>query len=247
MEITETAQKVLKKRYFLPNESTWLELCSRVSNFFGKDKKEKETFYNLIFDGYFLPNSPTLMNAGTNINSFSACFVLPIEDNIESIYKFYMDAAKISKSGGGVGSNYSKIRAKNSTVNSTNGVASGPLSFAEVQDKSTDIIKQGGRRRGANMMVLNCYHDDILEFIDYKTDKTKLNNFNLSVNISDKFMSKIEQEGIENKIWNKICERAWRCGEPGILFGDTAEKYNNVPHLGKLESTNPCGKSCLPQ
>ena len=239
MEITETAKKVLEKRYYLPNELKWEDVCYRCSNFFGKDKKEKEKFYDLMFNGYFLPNSPALMNAGTNINSFSACFVLPIKDNIESIYKFYMDAAKISKSGGGVGANYSKIRAKNSTVNSTNGVASGPLSFAEVQDKSTDIIKQGGRRRGANMMVLNCDHADIFEFIDYKNDKTKLNNFNLSVNCSDKFMSKINQEGKEKQIWDKICEHAWSCGEPGVLFGGTAERYNNVSHLGKLESTNP--------
>ena len=244
MQITETAKKVLEKRYYVNNESTYGDLCKRVSNFFGKTKEEKEAFYNLMFDGYFLPNSPALMNADTNINSFSACFVLPIEDNIESIYKFYSDAAKISKSGGGVGCNYSKLRAKNSTVNSTNGVASGPLSFAEVQDKSTDIIKQGGRRRGANMMVLNCDHPDILEFIDYKNDKTKLNNFNLSVNITDEFMSKIDG-GEEKQIWDRICERAWECGEPGVLFGDTAERFNVVKHLGKLESTNPCGEQWL--
>lgn len=240
MELTETAQTVLKKRYYLPNENTWSDLCNRPASFFAKDENEKNTFYNLMFNGDFLPNSPTLMNAGTSINSFSACFVLPIEDNISSIYKFYSDAAKISKSGGGVGSNYSKLRPSNSKVKTTDGVASGPLSFMEVQDKSTDIIKQGGRRRGANMGILDCSHSDIFDFVKYKEDKTKLTNYNLSVNASDNFMSKIDEEGEERKLWTLLCKKAWESAEPGVLFGDTAERANTVPHLGRLESTNPC-------
>jgi len=148
MELTETADVVLKKRYYLQGETKWGHLCQRVSNFFGTTNDEKHDFFHVMFNGDFLPNSPALMNADTSITSYSACFVLPIEDSIESIYKFYSDAAKISKSGGGVGSNYSKIRGKNSCVNSTKGVASGPLSFMEVQDTSTNTIKQGGRRKG---------------------------------------------------------------------------------------------------
>lgn len=239
MELTETAEVVLKKRYYLPEEKKWTHLCARVSNFFGKDNKEKQSFYDVMANGDFLPNSPTLMNAGTSINSFSACFVLPIEDSINSIYKFYADAAKISKSGGGVGANYSKLRAKNSSVNSTKGVASGPLSFMEVQDTSTNTIKQGGRRKGANMGALNDTHDDVFEFVKYKEKNNKLTNYNLSVLIHDKFMNKIDEEGKEKELWDLLCQKAWQSAEPGVLFGDTAERYNTVPHLGRLDATNP--------
>lgn len=243
MELTDTAEVVLKKRYYLPEEKKWEHLCGRVSNFFGKTEDEKKSFFNIMFDGDFLPNSPTLMNAGTSINSFSACFVLPIEDSIDSIYKFYSDAAKISKSGGGVGSNYSKIRAKNASVNSTKGVASGPLSFMEVQDTSTNTIKQGGRRKGANMGILDASHADILDFIRYKEQKDKLTNYNLSVLLSDDFMSKIDEEGKEKELWGLLCQKAWKSAEPGVLFGDTAERANTVPHLGRLKTTNPCQPS----
>lgn len=239
MELTETAEVVLKKRYYLPEEKKWTHLCKRVSDFFGKTEEEKKSFFNVMFDGDFLPNSPTLMNAGTSINSFSACFVLPIEDSIDSIYKFYADAAKISKSGGGVGANYSKLRAKNASVNSTKGVASGPLSFMEVQDTSTNTIKQGGRRKGANMGILDSSHADILDFIRYKEQKDKLTNYNLSVLLSDDFMSKINEDGKEKELWDLLCQKAWKSAEPGVLFGDTAERKNTVPHLGRLETTNP--------
>jgi len=240
MELTETAEVVLDKRYYTEEDKgTWCGLCRRVSNFFGTTEEERDSFYNQMLEGNFLPNSPTLMNAGTPITSYSACFVIPIHDSIDSIYKFYADAAKISKSGGGVGANYSKLRGFNSKVQSTQGVASGPLSFMEVQDKSTDIIKQGGRRKGANMGVLDCTHPDIINFVKYKEDKTKLTNFNLSVLITDDFMSKIETPGVEKDLWDLLCEKAWVSAEPGVLFGDTAERANTVPHLGKLESTNP--------
>lgn len=246
MELTETAEIVLTKRYYTPEDNMcWSGLCWRVSNFFGVTQKEKDLFYNEMFEGNFLPNSPTLMNAGTPITSYSACFVLPIGDSIDSIYKFYADSAKISKSGGGVGANYSKLRGANSEVRSTQGVASGPLSFMEVQDKSTDVIKQGGRRKGANMGALYTDHSDIIPFVKCKEDKTKLTNFNLSVLAPDSFMEKIETGGEENKLWDLLCEKAWLSGEPGILFVDTAERANTVPHLGKLEATNPCGEQWL--
>ncbi len=245
MELTETAEVVLKKRYYQPGESKWGHLCQRVSDHFGTSGEERYDFFNVMFNGDFLPNSPALMNSGTPITSYSACFVLPIEDSIDSIYKFYTDAAKISKSGGGVGANYSKIRGKNSTVNSTKGVASGPLSFMEVQDTSTNTIKQGGRRKGANMGILSADHTDIWDFIKYKEDKTKLTNYNLSVLLSDDFMSKINQDGPEKELWDTLCQKAWRSAEPGVLFGDTAERANTVPHIGKLEATNPCGEQWL--
>lgn len=247
MQLTDTANTVLEKRYYVEEDNkSWEGLCKRISNFFGKTQEERAAFYSVMFNRDFLPNSPALMNAGTSIKSYSACYVLPIEDNINSIYKFYADAAKINKSGGGVGANYSKIRAKNAAVQSTNGVASGPLSFMEVQDKSTDIIKQGGRRRGANMGILDCDHPDIFEFVTAKEDKGKLNNYNLSVRITDDFMSKINEEGShEKKLWDILCEKAWKSAEPGVFFGDTAERGNTVPYLGKLEATNPCGEQVL--
>jgi ribonucleoside-diphosphate reductase alpha chain len=245
MELTETAKVVLNKRYFLPGESKWSDLCHRNANHFGNTEEEKKSFFDIMFAGDFLPNSPALMNAGTSINSFSACFVLPIEDSIDSIYKFYADAAKISKSGGGVGANYSKLRGKNACVNSTKGVASGPLSFMEVQDTSTNTIKQGGRRKGANMGILDSTHPDILDFIRYKEDKTKLTNYNLSVLLSDEFMAKIDENGPEKELWDLLCHKAWKSAEPGVLFGDTAERANNTPHLGVLNTTNPCGEQWL--
>ena len=195
-----------------------------------------------------LPNSPTLMNAGTDITSYSACFVLPVEDSIDSIYKYYKDAALISKSGGGIGANFSYIRAEGSPVGSTGGVASGPLSFMRVQDTSTDTIKQGGRRRGANMAILDCDHPDIWKFVGAKDTKGELENFNLSVRISDDFMGEVESGTPDMnapKLWNELCKRAWSSAEPGVLFGDTIDRANTVKHLGSLKITNPCGEQPL--
>lgn len=247
LKITDTAQTVLKKRYYKNNEKKFSHLAKNVATYFGKDESEIITFETAMNNGDFLPNSPALMNAGTGINSFSACFVLPVEDNINSIYKLYSDAAKISKSGGGVGANYSKIRGKNSIVNSTNGVASGPLSFMEVQDVSTANIKQGGKRRGANMGILNYDHPDILDFITCKENNKVLTNFNLSVMVDDSFMdSVINKTNPDNeKLWNLLCEKAWKSAEPGVLFGDRIERDNLVPHMYKLDATNPCGEQPL--
>jgi len=250
-KITKTAQKVLEERYFLEGESTWGDLTHRVATHFGKDTWEVETFEALMNNMDFLPNSPCLMNAGTSIKAYSACYVLPVEDSIESIYKFYGDAAIISKSGGGVGCNYSSIRGVDSVVSSTDGVASGPLSFMKVQDVSTDIIKQGGRRRGANMGILSCEHKDIWDFVSAKDTEGVLSNFNLSVGITDSFMHSVytykgfgedESDKENQRLWNELIDRAWDSAEPGVLFMDTIEKGNTVPHLGTLEATNPLAK-----
>jgi len=247
--ITETAQRVLEERYFLEGESTWEDLTERVGGYFGKAHEEECLFINTMRDMDFLPNSPALMNGGTAIEAYSACYVLPVEDSIESIYKFYSDAAIISKSGGGVGCNYSPIRASNSIVASTNGVASGPLSFMKVQDVSTDIIKQGGRRRGANMGILDCDHPDIWDFISVKDTEGVLSNFNLSVGITDSFMDEVLNPhvtyGKNTELWDELIQRAWSSAEPGVIFMDTIEKGNTVPHLGKLDCTNPCGEQPL--
>jgi len=258
-KITDTAMTVLKERYFLENESTWEDLTERVGGHFGKTLEEESSFINIMRGMDFLPNSPALMNAGTSIDSHSACFVLPVEDSIESIYKFYKDAAIISKSGGGVGANYSAIRASGNVVNSTDGVASGPLSFMAVQDKSTDVIKQGGRRRGANMGILSCEHEDIWDFISAKDETGVLTNFNLSVGITDEFMEsatkarnvyhmgsvELQKINSDKKLWDEITQRAWSSAEPGVLFMDTIERGNLVPKLGKLDATNPCSEQPL--
>lgn len=254
LTITPTAQTVLEKRYFRDGETTWGQLTTRVATCFGKDDGEIDSFKSLMDEGDFLPNSPALMNAGTELTAYSACYVLPVEDNIDSIYKFYGDAAKISKSGGGIGANYSFLRGKDSVVASTGGVASGPLSFMEVQDVSTDVIKQGGRRRGANMGILDCDHPDVMEFIGYKDTPGKLENFNLSVRVTDEFME-FATEDVETpddtrapfakKLFKELVKRAWSSAEPGILFGDRIEKDNPTPHLGPLIATNPCGEQPL--
>ena len=260
VKLTDTAQKVLEERYYIDGESKWEHLVHRVCTCFTDNEDEYPLFYHDIHDMNWLPNSPVLMNAGTNIKAYSACYVLPVEDNIESIYKFYSDAALISKSGGGVGANYSAIRSKDSVVASTGGVASGPLSFIKVQDVSTEIIKQGGRRRGANMGILNCDHPDIWDFISAKDTAGEYENFNFSVGITDEFMDSVtdphmitvngeyevdEDDRANIALWDEIIRRAHSSAEPGVLFMDTIEKGNTVPHLGKLEATNPCGEQPL--
>lgn len=250
-EISSTAQKVLEERYFIGTETKWEHLTARVAAHFGKDIGEKLEFKGVMDNLDFLPNSPALMNGGTEIQSYSACYVLPVEDSIESIFKYYSDAGLISKSGGGVGANFSNIRSSGSVVNSTDGVASGPISFMVGQDALTEVIKQGGRRRGANMSILMCDHPDIWEFVSAKDEPGKLENFNLSVGITDEFMKGIKgdlPDGVWSDLkyadnvglWDEIAKRAWESGEPGVLFMDKIEAGNTVPHLGKLEATNPC-------
>jgi len=277
INLRESSLIVLRQRYLLRDEKNEVietpeELFERVAKAvadaetnFSKDthirEKYAEKFYELMVNLDFLPNSPTLMNAGCPLGQLSACFVLPVEDSLDSIFETLKFTALIHKSGGGTGFSFSKIRPKGDIVASTQGVASGPLSFIKVFDSATEAIKQGGKRRGANMGVLRVDHPDIEEFILAKKEKNILNNFNLSVAITDQFMEALEKKSKfplinprnkkvvkyvdPEKIFTLIAESAWECGDPGVIFIDTINKYNPTPHLGKIEATNPCGEQPL--
>ncbi|MCD6548334.1 MAG: adenosylcobalamin-dependent ribonucleoside-diphosphate reductase [Thermodesulfobacterium sp.] len=277
VNLRESSLIVLRQRYLLRDEKNEVietpeELFERVAKAvadaetnFSKDthirEKYAEKFYELMVNLDFLPNSPTLMNAGCPLGQLSACFVLPVEDSLDSIFETLKFTALIHKSGGGTGFSFSKIRPKGDIVASTQGVASGPLSFIKVFDSATEAIKQGGKRRGANMGVLRVDHPDIEEFILAKKEKNILNNFNLSVAITDQFMEALEKKSKfplinprdkkvvkyvdPEKIFTLIAESAWECGDPGVIFIDTINKYNPTPHLGKIEATNPCGEQPL--
>ncbi len=236
-----------------------------VEKQYGKTKEEitklESEFYDMMTRLEFMPNSPTLMNAGTMFRQLSACFVLPINDSIESIFDTLKVAAIIHKTGGGTGFSFSNLRPKGDVVKTTGGIASGAISFAQIYDAATEVMKQGGRRRGANMGTLRVDHPEIMDFIVTKEKEGVLRNFNISVGATDSFMKAVEDDrdfGLVNPrsseivetlkarvIWNLMIMMAWKNGEPGIIFLDTLNRYNPTPALGQIESTNPCGEQPL--
>ncbi len=269
LKLSLNAMEVLKKRYLLKDENkkiieTPSELFRRVAYHVSRSEKNfkakeiEERFYLMMRNLEFLPNSPTLMNAGTTLGQLSACFVLPVEDSIEGIFETLKNMAIIHQTGGGTGFSFSRLRPKADLVNSTKAEASGPVSFMRIFNEATGVIIQGGRRRGANMGILRCDHPDILEFIEAKAGRAGLDNFNLSIGITDKFMDAAKKDrnfalinprtGCVAKtikarvIFDLIVNAAWRTGDPGLIFLDEINRKNPLPALGAIEATNPCGE-----
>ena len=278
LNLSENARRVLRRRYLKKNRNgkvieTPEQMFRRVARHIAKAEKNygkkstkqvnnwEEIFHEMMTDGKFLPNSPTLMNAGRRLGQLAACFVLPVEDSMEGIFGALHHAALIHKSGGGTGFAFSRLRPKNSTVGTTGGVASGPVSFMKIFNTATEQVKQGGTRRGANMAILRVDHPDIMEFIYSKENNSELNNFNISVGVSDKFMAAVAKEedydlidprdeskvGRLNaaEVYQTLVKQAWKNGDPGIIFLDRINQDNPTPELGDIESTNPCGEQPL--
>ncbi len=263
LKLTVNAVRVLERRYLLKDEhgnviETPTELFRRIAKAIALDPESEEEFQSMLTNLEFLPNTPTLMNAGTDLGQLSACFVIPVEDSLVGIFDAVKHMAIIQQSGGGTGFSFSRLRPSGDIVKSTKGVASGPVTFMRVFDTTTDVIKQGGKRRGANMGILRADHPDIIEFITSKTKEGFLTNFNISVAVDDKFMKAVLEDGeyelinprnkeVVKKVrardmWNLIITMAWRTGDPGVVFIDEINRHNPTPMVGEMESTNPCGE-----
>jgi len=257
-------EDILRERYYwkdaLGNSmEDWAGLCRRVALTLANDRDEEDAFFNVMHETLFLPNSPALTNAGREAFTLSACFVLPIEDSVAAIFETAKAAALVHKMGGGTGFSFSRLRPAGDKVGSTQGLASGPCSFLKIYNTSTEVMKQGGTRRGANMGMLRVDHPDIFEFISLKERDGTINNFNLSVAVTDGFMEAVGENGdfdlrFEGRtrktvkardIWDRIVEGAWRNGEPGVFFIDRANQSNPTPRIGAFEGTNPCGEQPL--
>lgn len=271
IELTANAKAVLEKRYLWRDERGGATespsgLFERVATAIALPEGRQQKlwaarFYEVMATKRFIPNSPTLMNAGRRAGQLSACYVLPIDDSLEGIFETLKQAAKIHQSGGGTGFSFSRLRPGGSVVRTTQGAASGPVSFIRIFDTTTDTIKQGGARRGANMAVLRADHPDIEEFIDSKRDQRSILNFNISVGATDEFMRAVAADGDyelrdprdgkavrrtrARAVFDKLVLAAWECGDPGLVFLDRVNAFNPTPRAGQMESTNPCGEQPL--
>jgi ribonucleoside-diphosphate reductase alpha chain len=273
LKLPVNTMEVLKQRYLQKDDQhniieTPSEMFRRVAHHVAQAEKNhksergiddiEETFYQMMSNREFMPNSPTLMNAGTSFGQLSACFVLPVEDSIDGIFESLKNMARIHQTGGGTGFSFSHLRPAGALVSSTKGKASGPVSFMSIFDKATGVIVQGGRRRGANMGILRCDHPDVVKFIEAKSQKGMFENFNLSVAVTDKFISDVEADRFfdlkdpstgkrsarvrAKSLFDLIANAAWRTGDPGLVFIDQINRKNPTPLIGRIEATNPCGE-----